>query len=165
MFLFAFCALSKMELVCYAFEVSWLPFSFLCRSPILCPSLDIGLPLWCPQVVWCHWGEIESSSGPDGKMWSARETSLETLRHGQQLNQGHWENGQWDTFILPLSMADFYLPSLISQLNVLNSSRMLWSCDSMPRNLTLWGSVSGVYVGEHSSKHEVRRGTLWKEIK
>jgi len=28
-------------------------------SAIIHPCLDIGLPPRCPQVVWCHWGEIE----------------------------------------------------------------------------------------------------------
>jgi len=31
-------------------------------SAIICPWLDVGLPPRCPQVVWCHWGEIEPIS-------------------------------------------------------------------------------------------------------
>jgi len=31
-------------------------------SDIFCLWLDFGLPPHCPQVVWCHWGEIEPFS-------------------------------------------------------------------------------------------------------
>jgi len=33
---------------------------FIVFTPaIICPWLDFGLPPRAPQVVWCHWGEIE----------------------------------------------------------------------------------------------------------
>ena len=35
---------------------------FLFFSAIIYPWLDFGLPPHCPQVVWCHWGEIEPFS-------------------------------------------------------------------------------------------------------
>jgi len=31
-------------------------------SAIVCPWLNFGLPPRCPQIVWCHWGEIEPFS-------------------------------------------------------------------------------------------------------
>jgi len=31
-------------------------------SAIVCPWLNFGLPSRCPQIVWCHWGEIEPFS-------------------------------------------------------------------------------------------------------
>ena len=31
-------------------------------SAFVCPWLDFGLPPRRPQVVWCHWGEIEPFS-------------------------------------------------------------------------------------------------------
>jgi len=34
----------------------------LSYSHHLYPWLDFGLPPHCPQVVWCHWGEIEPFS-------------------------------------------------------------------------------------------------------
>ena len=52
-------------------------------------------------AIFCHAG-----SGRVGRMWSPREKSLEILHHGWEVNPGHWENRQWDTFILPLSYHD-----------------------------------------------------------
>ena len=40
--------------------LTYIPFYFL--SAIVCPWLDFGLPPRCPQVVWCHWVEIEPFS-------------------------------------------------------------------------------------------------------
>jgi len=44
--------------------VHWLPwvFVFVHFSAFVCPLLNFGLPPHCPQVVWCHWGEIEPFS-------------------------------------------------------------------------------------------------------
>ena len=44
-----------------ALDISWAVFWSVFLA-IVCPCLDMGLPAWCPQVVWCHWGEIESLS-------------------------------------------------------------------------------------------------------
>jgi len=74
-------------------------------SAIVCPWLNVGLSHLCPQVMWCHWGEIEPFSATPAQdgyaVWSVREKPLETLCHCQELNHGHRENRQWDTFILP----------------------------------------------------------------
>jgi len=40
--------------------ISWHQFFFL--STIACPWLDFGFPPRCPQVVWCHLGEIDTFS-------------------------------------------------------------------------------------------------------
>ena len=56
----------------------------------------VSLRVGC--VVFCHTGP-----GRVGRMWSAREKSLEILYHGWELNPDHGEDRQWDTFILPLS--------------------------------------------------------------
>ena len=77
-------------------------------SAIVCPWLDFGLPPRCPQVVWCHWGEIElffchAGSGRVDRVWSAREKSLKILQRGWELNPGHREDRQW---AIPLSYHD-----------------------------------------------------------
>jgi len=36
--------------------------TFFFRLTIIYPWLDFGLPPRCPQVVWCHWGEIQPFS-------------------------------------------------------------------------------------------------------
>ena len=73
------------------------------NSATLCPWLDFGLvvPLRGDWALFCHAG-----SGRVGRMWSARETSLKITRHGRELNPGHREDRQWDTFVLPLSYHD-----------------------------------------------------------
>ena len=72
-----------------------------CFLAFVCPWLDIGLLPQYPQgdwVIFCHAGSVRV-----GRVWSAKEKSLEILRHGRKLNPGHGEDRQWDTFILPLS--------------------------------------------------------------
>lgn len=41
-----------------------------------------------------------------GKVWPAREKSLEKLSHGREWNLGHREHRQWDTSVLPLGYRD-----------------------------------------------------------
>jgi len=38
---------------------------------IIYPWLDFGLPPHCPQVAWCHWGEIEPFSATLAQDWLA----------------------------------------------------------------------------------------------
>jgi len=72
----------------------------------------IEFPPRCPQVVWCHRGEIELFSTAlaqgrlIGRMWSAKEKSLQMLCHNRELNPDQGENRRWDTFIPPLSYHD-----------------------------------------------------------
>jgi len=49
-------------------------------------------------AIFCHagWERV-------GRVWSTGEKSVEILRHGRVLNQGHREHRQWNTFILSLS--------------------------------------------------------------
>jgi len=47
-----------------------------------------------------------SALGRYGRMWPAREESLEILRHGRELNPGQGKDWQWNTFILSLSYHD-----------------------------------------------------------
>jgi len=66
-----------------------------CRS-----CLDFSLPSRCPQVVWCHWGEIEPFSATlaqDGLAECDRpgKNPLKILRRGWELNPGHGEDRQW----------------------------------------------------------------------
>ena len=49
-------------------------------------------------AIFCYAG-----SGRVGRVWSARENSLEILRRGWELNPGHRENRQW---AIPLSYHD-----------------------------------------------------------
>jgi len=46
----------------YMYGIPLLYFLFFIKSAIVCPLLNFGLPPCCPQVVWCHWGEIEPLS-------------------------------------------------------------------------------------------------------
>ena len=41
----------------FLFSQEWVCSDFF--SAIVSPWVDFGLPPHCPQVVWCHWGEIE----------------------------------------------------------------------------------------------------------
>ena len=50
-------------------------------------------------ATFCHAG-----SGRVGRVWSAREKSLEILRRGWELNPGHREDRQW---AIPLSYHDW----------------------------------------------------------
>ena len=59
----------------------------------------VGLPPRCPQVVWCHGGEIEPFSvtlAQDGltKCDQPEIKSFEILRRGWELNPGHREDRQ-----------------------------------------------------------------------
>ena len=53
------------------------------------------------RAIFCHNG-----SERVGRVWSAREKSLEILCYGRKLNPGYMEDKQWDTFILLLSYHD-----------------------------------------------------------
>jgi len=54
----------------------------------------VGLqPLRGDRDIFCHGG-----SGRVGRVWSAREKSLEILRRGRELNPGHREDRQRDSF-------------------------------------------------------------------
>ena len=80
-------------------------------SAIVCPWLDFNLPPRYPHgcamplrgnwAIFCHAG-----SGRVGRMWSARQNSLEIPSNGREFNPGQREDRQWDTFILPLSYHD-----------------------------------------------------------
>jgi len=96
------------------------------------PSLNVGLPAWCPQVVWCHL--LHSQMSPFWENVTQKGNNCERntiegrishflpwwLRAGRQsvISQGKiawstspqlgieptpWENRPRDTFILPLS--------------------------------------------------------------
>ena len=98
----------------------------------VCPSLNVGLPAWCPQVVWCHL--LHSQMSPFWENVTQKGNNCERntidgrishflpwwLRAGRQsvISQGKiawstspqlgieptpWENRPRDTFILPLS--------------------------------------------------------------
>jgi len=56
----------------------------------------------CLVSVRGDWAILCNSIG----MWSARGKTFWILRHGRELNPGHGEDRQWDTFILPLSYHD-----------------------------------------------------------
>jgi len=49
----------------------------------------------------CH-----ADSQQVGKVWAARENSLETLHQGWEMNSDHREDRQGDAFILSLSYYD-----------------------------------------------------------
>jgi len=95
-------------------------------SAIIYPWLDLSLPPRCPQVVWCHRAMVPSTgcvvsmredwaifchagSGRVGGVWSVWEKSLEMLRHGWELNPGHGEDRQWDSFSHWAIMTDEHL--------------------------------------------------------
>jgi len=77
--------------------VFWLNFSHgaSLRDFLLAPACPIGNSLRGDWAIFCHAG-----SGRVGRVWSAREKSLEILRHGGELNPGHGEDRQW---AIPLS--------------------------------------------------------------
>jgi len=57
----------------------------------------VGLPPRCPQVVWCHWGEIEAFSAMLAQDGLAE---CDQLRRRRLLNPAHGEDRQW---AIPLS--------------------------------------------------------------
>jgi len=59
------------------------------------------VPLGGDWTLFCHAG-----SGRVGRVLSTRENSLEILHLCRELNPGHREDRQWDTFVLPLSYHD-----------------------------------------------------------
>jgi len=63
-------------------------------------SISTGcvVPLRRDWAIFCN-----TDSGQVGRMWSAREKSLEIPLHGQELNPDHREDRWWDTAVLPLS--------------------------------------------------------------
>ena len=72
-------------------------------SAVLCLWLDSVItgcvaPMRGGWTIFCHAG-----SGHVGRMWSAREKTLKILRHVRELNWGHREDRQWDSFHFPLS--------------------------------------------------------------
>jgi len=107
------------------------PFGFL---SIVCLWLDVGLP--CPQVLWCHWREIAQFSATPAQnrlaVWSARERSLEILRHDWVLNQGHKDDRQWDTCNFHRAIMTgwliYLIPNLDSWLLEVGRISLIWIC-------------------------------------
>jgi len=81
-------------------------------SAIVCPWLNFGLPPWCSQVVWCHWGEIEPFSAT-----LAATISLNPYTLG-------WQAIDKKQFI---KLIDFHQNSAIFHLVFLHEVRKLWS--------------------------------------
>jgi len=84
----------------------WIFYFNYCRIMVrLRPSSSI--PSGCVVLLKGSWAIFcHAGSERVGRMWSAREESLEMLRHGWGLNPGYGEDRQWDLFILPLSCHD-----------------------------------------------------------
>ena len=69
--------------------------------------LNFGLSPRCPRIVWRHWGEIWAifchiCRGRVDRVWLARETFIEILCRGWELNPGYEDDRKWETFIPPL---------------------------------------------------------------
>jgi len=76
-----------------------------CRHRLSVVAFDLSPR--CPQVVWCHRGEIAPFSVTLAQDGLAKVISQgKILSHGWELNPGHREDRQWDTSILPLSYHD-----------------------------------------------------------
>jgi len=81
---------------------------------------------------FCHAGP-----GRVGRVWSAREKSLEILRRGWELNPGHGEDRQWD---IPPCYHD-WLPSSSIPMKCLKCIVILYNSDfrvPMPPNTEEW---------------------------
>ena len=77
-------------------------------SSMLCVA-----PLRRNWAIFCH-----TCFGLVGRVWSAREKSFKILRHGWELNPGHWKNIQWDSFLFPLSYNDWSQLSINTQIAI-----------------------------------------------
>jgi len=62
--------------------------------------------LHIPRILSMGWWWLGGTHLLPKCLWSAREKSLEILRHGWELNPSHGEDRQWDALILPLSYHD-----------------------------------------------------------
>jgi len=79
---------------------SW-PAAFLFNGHRLCAVIE--------GILWAIFSY--ASSEWVGRVWSAREKSLEILRHGWELHPSHREDRQWDSFFLPPSYHDCNIKS------------------------------------------------------
>ena len=73
-------------------------------SAIIYPWLVIGLSPHCPQVEWCHWGEIEPFSATLAQDGLMECDQPKKIRWNAPPWLGHREDRQW---AIPLSYHDW----------------------------------------------------------
>lgn len=79
--------------------------TLLLCSVVVCLWLNVGLPPRFPWVVKYHWPEIESFSV------TLTHDGLEDCDRPAKLNQGHREDRQCVTSIVPLNYSDWLIPA------------------------------------------------------